>query len=480
MSNLILYPSPIESAITRLEPLLQERWQDSISRRSMALLLLQQDSQLHLQLQDEPFFPQIEQIVAETQANMSESLIFAIARSRHQLASEIEEDVTVKLRSQPDGDREWLHWLTVYPLTGIPILILILYFGVYQFVGVFGGGILVDSIEGLFESSINPLVNNLVAAIFPWQVIRDLLANDYGIITLGIRYAVAIVLPIVTTFFLMFSLLEDSGYLPRLSLLMDRLLKTIGLSGRSVIPLILGLGCGTMATLVTRTLETKRERIIATLLLALTIPCSAQLGVIVALLAQEPSALWIWSGVMLAIFLGIGFVAGKTIPGETSCFYMEIPPLRLPRWQGIFTKTWVRLKWYFGEIIPLFIFASVLIWAGKLTGLFDVVVSALEPVMLWLGLPQEAAPIFLYGFFRRDYGAAGMFDLNSSGILTGQQLVVAAVTLTLFIPCVAQLQFMVKERGIKTAIAITSFVICFAFTLGYLLNQLLTVMELSF
>ena len=183
---------------------------------------------------------------------------------------------------------------------------------------------------------------------------------------------------------------------------------------------------------------------------------------------------------MLAIFLGIGFVAGKTIPGETSCFYMEIPPLSLPRWQGICTKTWVRLKWYFGEIIPLFIFASVLIWAGKLTGLFDVVVSALEPVMLWLGLPQEAAPIFLYGFFRRDYGAAGMFDLNSSGILTGQQLVVAAVTLTLFIPCVAQLQFMVKERGIKTAIAITSFVICFAFSLGYLLNQLLTVMELSF
>lgn len=477
MSHLILYPSPIEAAISRIESLLSDRWQDTISRRSMALLLLQQDRQTRSQLEKEAYLSEIDRIVAKTQAHFNESLTLAIARSRHRVAIAIEEDVTVRLRQHEAIEHEWLHRLTVNPITGIPILVLILYFGIYQFVGVFGGGTLVDGIEGFFESSINPVVNNIVAAIIPWQLVRDLFANDYGIITLGIRYAVAIVLPVVTTFFLMFSLLEDSGYLPRLSLLMDRLFKTIGLSGRSIIPLILGLGCGTMATLVTRTLESKRERIIATLLLALTIPCSAQLGVILALLSQEPAALFIWGGVMMTIFLGIGFLAGKIIPGEASCFYMEIPPLRLPSFQAIFTKTYVRLKWYFAEILPLFIFASVFIWVGKLTGLFDAIVGALEPVMLWLGLPREAAPTFLYGFFRRDYGAAGMFDLHSSGILTGQQLVVAAVTLTLFIPCIAQLQFMFKERGVKTTIAIASFVVLFAFSLGYLLNQLLTIME---
>ncbi len=478
MSSQILYPSPVETAISRIESLLDDRWQDTISRRSIALLLLQKDVIWRSQLRNEPYFPEIERIVTETQTSMPESLTFAIAQSRHQLAMAIEQEVTVQLRQQPVVKKdEWLHQLTVHPVTGIPILVLVLYFGVYQFVGVFGGGTLVDGIEGLFESEINPVVNNIVATIFPWQVIQDLLANDYGIITLGIRYATAIVLPIVTTFFLMFSLLEDSGYLPRLSLLMDRLFKTIGLSGRSIIPLILGLGCGTMATLVTRTLESKRERIIATLLLALTIPCSAQLGVILALLAQEPTALFIWAGVMLTIFLGIGFLAGKMIPGQASCFYMEIPPLRLPRLKAILTKTYVRLKWYFAEILPLFIFASVLIWAGKLTGLFDVIVSKLEPVMLWLGLPKEAAPTFLYGFFRRDYGAAGMFDLHSSGILSGQQLIVAAVTLTLFIPCIAQLQFMFKERGVKNTIAIASFVVLFAFSAGYILNQFLTIME---
>ncbi|MGB5631830.1 MAG: ferrous iron transporter B [Waterburya sp.] len=480
MSPQILYPPPIEAAINRIESLLDERWQDIISRRSMALLLLQNDPMLRSQLQQEVYFPEIERIVTETQANIPESLSFAIAQSRHQLAMEIDNEATVQLRQKPIVEDEWLHRLTVHPVTGIPILLLVLYLGIYQFVGVFGGGILVDGIESFFESQINPVVNTVVAAIFPWQVIQDLFANDYGIITLGIRYAVAIVLPVVTTFFLMFSLLEDSGYLPRLSLLMDRLFKTIGLSGRSIIPLILGLGCGTMATLVTRTLESKRERIIATFLLALTIPCSAQLGVILGLLSQEPTALFVWVTVMLVIFLSIGFLAGKIVPGEASCFYMEIPPLRLPSLKAILTKTYVRLKWYFAEILPLFIFASVLIWVGKLTGLFDLVVRGLEPVMLWLGLPKEAAPTFLYGFFRRDYGAAGMFDLHSSGILAGQQLVVAAVTLTLFIPCIAQLQFMLKERGIKNTIAIAAFVVLFAFSLGYFLNQLLTIMELSF
>ena len=479
MTNQLLYPSPIEAAISRIELLLDD-CDCQIAPRALALLLLQKDPITRSQLEQETFFPEIERIIIETQASMSESLTFEIAQSRHQLAMAIEQNVTIQPHKNRNFKHEWLHKLTVHPLTGIPILALVLYFGIYQFVGVFGGGTLVDGIEGFFESQINPIVNNFVAAIIPWQVFQDLLANDYGIITLGIRYAVAIVLPIVTTFFLMFSILEDSGYLPRLSLLVDRLFKTIGLSGRSIIPLILGLGCGTMATLVTRTLESKRERIIATLLLALTIPCSAQLGVILGLLSQEPTALFVWAAVMVVIFLGIGFLAGKIVPGNASCFYMEIPPLRLPRPKAILTKTYVRLKWYFGEILPLFIFASVLIWAGKLTGLFDLLVRALEPVMLWLGLPQEAAPTFLYGFFRRDYGAAGMFDLHSSGILAGQQLVVAAVTLTLFIPCVAQLQFMFKERGVKNTILIAIFVVLFAFGLGYILNQLLTIMEVSF
>ncbi|BAZ37745.1 iron(II) transporter [Calothrix sp. NIES-4101] len=118
--------------------------------------------------------------------------------------------------------------------------------------GEFGAGELVDHIETFFESQINPFVNQITAQIIPWKAIQDLIANDYGIITLGIRYATAIVLPVVATYFLMFSLLEDSGYLPRLSLMLDRLFKSVGLSGRAVIPMVLGLGCDTIATMLIR------------------------------------------------------------------------------------------------------------------------------------------------------------------------------------------------------------------------------------
>jgi ferrous iron transport protein B len=102
---------------------------------------------------------------------------------------------------------------------------------------------------------------------------------------MALTYALAIVLPIVATFFFMFGMLEDSGYLPRLSAIMDRFMRTMGLNGKAVLPMILGLGCGTMATLTTRILETKKERLLVILLLALGVPCSAQLGVTLGMLS---------------------------------------------------------------------------------------------------------------------------------------------------------------------------------------------------
>jgi ferrous iron transport protein B len=481
MYSQLKYPTIIEEAIETIAYLMSKDYILSLSsreyeipRRSVAILILQNDPTFLQKVKEKELrYSEIEQVIQTTQAQFEAPLSYIIAQSRQQVAAEIEKDVVTHTDRTQTNTKDWLHKLTVHPLTGVPILLLVIYFGIYQFVGVFGAGTLVDLIETFFESNINPVVDRVVAQILPWTALQNLFAGEYGIITLGLRYAIAIVFPIVTTFFFMFSLLEDSGYLPRLSLLIDKLFKTIGLSGRAVIPMVLGLGCGTMATLVTRTLETKRERLIATLLLALTIPCSAQLGVILGLLSQSPTALLIWSGIMLLIFLVIGLLTNCIYPGEEPCFYIEIPPLRLPRPTAILAKTYARLKWYFGEILPLFILASVLIWLGKLTGLFDLLINLLTPLVQALGLPAAATPAFLYGFFRRDYGAAGLYDLQQQGILKSQQLVVAAITLTLFIPCLAQLQFMLKERGAKTACAIAVFVFTFAFLIGFVVNQIL-------
>jgi ferrous iron transport protein B len=341
-------------------------------------------------------------------------------------------------------------------------------------VGEFGAGTVVDLLEKqIFVERVNPWITGIMKSLIPWEIIQELFVGEYGIITLGIRYAVGIILPIVATFFIFFSFLEDTGYFPRLALLVDRLFKYIGLTGRAVIPMVLGFGCDTMATMVTRTLETKRERVIATLLLALAIPCSAQLGVIIGLLSKAQGALLVWSLCMLLLFVFVGLLATKIMPGEPPMFYMELPPMRLPQLGNVLTKTYTRMQWYFMEILPLFILASVLLWLGKVTGFFEKMITAMTPVMASIGLPRETAVAFIFGFFRRDYGAAGLYDLQSKGLMNARQLTVAAVTLTLFIPCIAQFLVMKNERGWKTASAIGVFVSLFAYASGYALNKML-------
>lgn len=365
------------------------------------------------------------------------------------------------------------HWL-LEPATGVPVLLLALVLGFYVVVGRLGGGILVDLLENhLFDHVINPWVERLADAWLPWPVLHDLVAGEYGVVTLGVRYSVALVLPIVGSFFLVFALFEDSGYLPRMALLLDRLCKTFGLSGRAVIPLALGFGCGSMATLATRTLETARERVIATFLLALAVPCSAQLGLILGLLGDRPAALLTWAAVVVLVFMTAGRLAAALTPGAPASFHIELPPLRRPRLGNVLIKTWARLEGYFYEVLPLFVLASVVIWLGRLTGLFQLLVKALEPVARSLGLPDATAVALLFGFFRRDYGAAGLYDLNQKGLMNGGQLAVAAVVLTLFLPCVAQLLIMFKERGWRTALVVAGVTTGTAYGTGLLLRMVI-------
>jgi ferrous iron transport protein B len=155
-------------------------------------------------------------------------------------------------------------------------------------------------------------------------------------------------------------------------------------------------------------------------------------------------------------------------------FYMELPPLRLPTLGNVLIKTYSRMVWYFREILPMFILASVLIWIGQITGLFQLLIKNLTPVIRALGLPDESAVAFLFGFFRRDYGAAGLYDLQKTGLMTAHQLTVAAITLTLFLPCIAQFLVMQKERGTKVTLWISGGVLITAFSVGYLTHLVLT------
>jgi len=475
----ISYSRLLEGDIAYLSSLMQGRY--VLSRRALALLLLQGDEEVTgiVEKEEADRYPFLAKKVREIAFERRESFHLDLSMERKEIVSRLVRGVI----TLPDKRREtWgsrLSRLTVQPLTGVPLLLLTLYFGLFKFVGSFGAGTLVDLLEKrLFEGLFTPWITGVTTSWIPWWWLQELLVGEYGIITLGLRYAVGIILPIVTTFFIFFSILEDGGYLPRLALLVDRIFKWFGLSGRAVIPMVLGFGCSTMATMVTRTLETVRERVIATLLLALAIPCSAQLGVILSLLARTPGALLVWILCMSLLFVLVGILAGRLLPGEAPMFYMELPPMRLPQLSNVLTKTYTRMQWYFLEILPLFVFASVLLWLGKITGAMERVIVAMKPLMGSLGLPSDAAVAFIFGFFRRDYGAAGLYDLQTKGLLDARQLTVAAVTLTLFIPCIAQFLMMLKERGVRVSLLIFFFVSFVAFGSGYLLNQLLMVTRL--
>ncbi|PIR17958.1 MAG: ferrous iron transporter B [Deltaproteobacteria bacterium CG11_big_fil_rev_8_21_14_0_20_49_13] len=377
--------------------------------------------------------------------------------------------LVIKKREKPRGLSR-IDKIIISPFTGSVILALILYLGLYKFVGVFGAGVVVNFLEGIFLDHINPWLLNMAESYVPWPAVQQLLVGEYGILTLGIRYATAIILPIVGLFFFVFAIIEDSGYLPRLSFLLDRVFKKIGLSGKAVIPMVLGLGCDTMATMVTRTLPTRRERLIAILLLSLCIPCSAQIGVILGLLGGTPYVLVTWFVIIVLIFGFVGALLSWLVPGAKPSFIVEIPPMRVPQIANVLAKTFARMKWYFKEIVPLFVLASFLIWLGQLTGIFDKLVKAVSYPLLMMGLPASASPAFIFGFFRRDYGAAGLYDLHKQGVFTNNQLLIAVVVLTLFLPCITQFLITIKERGLKAGFGISLFVLLFAFLTGILLN----------
>ncbi len=417
--------------------------------------------------------PAIEYLKTEKEGGKSDEI--ALIRAREKVAAALLKDILKVSKPLKKNIAETIGRITTRPLTGVPILILIVVL-MYFFVGKFAAVTMVDFFEHtVFDKTINPFFITVADKYIGIKLLKDFLIGPYGILTMAVTYAFAIIFPIVTAFFLFFGVLEDSGYLPRLSVLSDSVFKVIGLNGRAILPVILGLGCGTMATLTARILDTKKERILVSIILTLAIPCSAQLGVIMGMLGSVSSkALMLWLIIMLFVLVSVGFIASKIIPGAKSPFIQEIPPIRMPQLRNIFSKTLARLKWYLKEAVPLFILGTALLFVLNALGALKFIEHALRPIVVtFLSLPEKATEAFIIGFLRRDYGAAGLYTLSRAGLLDRIQILVSVVVITLFVPCVAQFFVTVKERGLKTACLIGGFVFIFAFLFGGALNYIL-------
>ncbi|MCE5191910.1 MAG: ferrous iron transport protein B [Actinomycetia bacterium] len=368
-----------------------------------------------------------------------------------------------------------LSYLMMHPLTGIPMLGALLWL-MYKVLGQWVARDLVGLTEGtLMKGYYEPFVRGAVAHVFAaGTAANTFLVGEFGILTMTVTYLLGVILPLVAGFYLLMALLEDSGYLPRIAALADRALTSLGLNGRAVIPLILGLGCVTMGTLTTRILGSKRERFIATALMAIAIPCSAQIAVITALMARVGG--WYALGyfaVLLVIFVVVGTVLNKLTPGVSTDLLIDLPPLRVPRIGNVLRKSGMKVWHFMKEVSVFFLVGAAVISVLSITGALAWVQTVAQPLTVgWLHLPKEAATAFVMGFVRRDFGAAGFFTMH----LTSAQLLVAMVTITLFVPCIASVMVILKERGWRYLLGLFAASVGGAFLVGGLLTRLLEVL----
>ena len=362
--------------------------------------------------------------------------------------------------------------LMLKPLTGIPMLAATLLI-VFIFVGVFMG----QTVVGITEEKImgglyQPFIVDLFSRVIPVDTFfGQVLIGEFGLFTMTPVYVLGLLLPLVAGFYLMLSLLEDSGYLPRIAALSDRLMTGVGLNGRAIIPTILAFGCFTAATMTTRLLGSKRERVIATALLGLTIPCSAQMGVIAGKLASMGILYTLFYLFVLVLLFGLaGKVLNKLLPGESSSLLIDLPPIRLPGFGNVLKKTLVKTKMFLWEATPLFALGALIISIMQYTGILTALQDAIAPLTVWwLKLPKETATVFIMGMVRRDFGTAGLSEM----VLTDQQLMTALITITLFVPCIAAVMVIFKERTKREAALIWSGSMLTAFVVGGLVTRLL-------
>jgi len=473
----IHYDGAIESGIEKIVALMP---QDLNGSRAIALMILGSDDYL-LQRYAAAHADSIRDVIADTQTQYDQPLSYVITQQRFTCVDCLLKQVITRSAISHQPFAESFGRLAVHPLWGIPILLLVL-IGLYLFVGKFGAGVLVDFMERtVFDKWLIPFISPLINLI-PIPFIVDLLIGNYGLITMALSYGIAIVMPIVLTFFIAFGILEDSGYLPRLAVMLDRPFKAMGLNGKAVLPMVLGLGCDTMATLTTRILETRKERIMVTLLLALGVPCSAQLGVLLGMMSMlSPLAITVWGTVIIITMFVVGYLAAQLIPGKRSDFILELPPIRIPQLSNIVIKTVARLEWYLKEVLPLFLLGTLILFALDKTGALAWLEQLASPLVVsGLGLPAQTTGAFIIGFLRRDYGAAGLFHLARDGVLNATQLVISLVVITLFVPCIANVMVIVKEHGWKTATWVVGFIFPFAFGVGVLLNYALRLFGVTF
>ncbi|MHC1574267.1 MAG: nucleoside recognition domain-containing protein [Candidatus Methanogasteraceae archaeon] len=368
--------------------------------------------------------------------------------------------------------------LTVKPLTGIPVAIAIMY-GFWSIFGSFAGTLMTDGFfVKLFDGYWLPWLQGAFPGQGSWLyaimvdagelesgefVLSDTCFEAFGALTSGIFVAIGVVLPAIFIFYLMLALLEDVGYMPRLAVLLDTVLHRVGLHGYAIVPTILSLGCNVPGVAATRILETKKQRFIMMTLLAIFIPCGAQIGIMDTVVPDLMG--WILLYLIIGYFI-FGYILNKVVPGKAPEFLIDVPPYRQPLLSNIAKKVGGRIAGFFKVALPFVMLGCAIVNVLYLLGVIQWIGDAMAPIFVnWFGVPKETAGPLVAAFLRKDLAVAQLSVIE----MTQYQMITAVVLVSIYFPCVATFAMMLKE-GWKELIAAIGVLIIVVFTYGGLIH----------
>lgn len=396
------------------------------------------------------------------------------ASERWQRVGEIVSRVQ-KVHHRHPSHLERLEDLTIRPWTGIPVALMVLYLSFSLIVG--AGELFMERVSDPLFIRYSYWVSAM-ADRYTSGLVHDILVGrspglleSFGLLTTGLYIPFGIVLPFLIPFYLVLGFLEDLGYLPRLSVLMDALMHRLGLHGAAIIPCMLGMGCSVPGVLGLRVLESSKQRFLAATLMTMSIPCASQTAMVFGILA--PYGLrYIFAvyATLLTVFIISGMILHRLIREESPEIFMEIPQYRMPVIGALVKKTFLRIRTFVSEAVPYIGIGIIVMNIFEITGLMEKMGELASPIVSGvLGLPEEAATALVLGFLRKDIGIGIFAPLG----LSPEQLVIAAVVLAMYFPCVATLTVLMKELGAYDTIRAVAFRLVAAVMVGGALRVVL-------
>ncbi len=369
---------------------------------------------------------------------------------------------------------------TIKPFTGIPVAAVIILFS-FWIVRLIGENLIAYVFDPFFYGWYKPIMmqlSNLLGSGFLHDIVIGQLINgdidfmqSMGLLTTGLYVPIGAVLPYIIAFYFILSLLEDSGYLPRLSTLVDNVFHKLGMHGYGIISVFLGLGCNVPGALATRTLETRKQRFISATLLAIAVPCMAQTAMVFGALGKYGIKYIIMVFLTLGIlYIIMGLILNKLVKGESPEIFLEIPPYHRPSLIAVTKKTWMRIRWFLKDAIPFLFLGVFIVNVLYVLGILQWISNILSPFTNMLfGLPGSASIALIMGFLRKDLAVGLLLSLGMSPL----QLVIAVTMLTIYFPCVATFAVLTRELGVKDMLKATMIMIGTAVVVGAIMKLIL-------